>query len=411
MKLREPTIGPWMKGMDSYHSSTPSNKVYTGGRDLPPSLLSAVNVDIDNYGCVRRRKGIVDKGTLTNAVNIYKALQSGRVLLQDGDSINLVTVDGSNNYTISTLYSGLGSSDFVDFYELGFNIYYTNGTVCGKINSSSAHSHWGMTVPPAPVLSDTSGSLAAGRYLVACNLLDSDGEESGTSENALIELASTGAITVDLSSVDSNAVSVKIYASNTNQPELNWCKTVAVGSLPTTLSDVEVSTIPPYTKDLRNPIPSDGIFSYMSWLLLYRDKVLFRSSGTSHHLFRTGKHVRVFPSDILGGGGTKGGFWITTAQGAWFTSGDDPKKWAPLKKDTRAYAAGQLVVDGSIIPELQTNELIVLFVSENGLMAGLPNGVMVGLTESRLSLDVSGKRAYIATHTEGNIERIIFNLQ
>jgi len=161
---------------------------------------------------------------------------------------------------------------------------------------------------------------------------------------------------------------------------------------------------------MRGPIPADGIFSYMGYLFLYVDNVLYRNNGLSPHLFYPRQYVRVYPEPILGGVGLEGGFWVVTAWGTWFVSGDRPENWRDIKKDTRKYAKGGIAVSGRLFPSLQVDALIALFVSEDGLMAGLPDGRMVALTQDRLPLDVTDKRADIVVRETGGFRQVLFSL-
>ena len=69
------------------------------------------------------------------------------------------------------------------------------------------------------------------------------------------------------------------------------------------------------------------------------------------------------------------------------------------------------MVAGSLLPRLEAAGNVALFVSEHGLMAGLPGGALVPLTEDRQRLDVSGKRASIVYFEHPNgYDQVLFSL-
>jgi hypothetical protein len=176
-------------------------------------------------------------------------------------------------------------------------------------------------------------------------------------------------------------------------------------------ADYRVSTRPLRTQHIRGPIPGNGLFTYKSFIMTYKDEVIFRSRGLSPHLFHPREDVLVLPSDVYGGGGTDGGFWVATkSHGVWWWTGE-PGDWKNEQKDHRKYAQGALVIDGSFIPSLETTGLVVLFVSEDGLMVGLSNGRLVPLMLKRLRLDVTNKSASFIVQETGWIKQVLFSLE
>ncbi len=349
-------------------------------------LVEAKNVDLDAAGVPSQRSGTTDRLAGTD----YRALTScaGLLLAQDGGTIYNVTV--ADPFTKSALVTGLSATAEVLFHEYEGECYYTNGIVCGKITSAGVATHWGMTTPAAPTLGTTAGALPAGNYRVSVTLVDADGVESGAPEaSVLADTVVTGsqAITVDVTSPDSNATHVKIYASEANQKELFFVSKVAVGSLPATVSAVGVSTEPLLTQHMRGPIPADAMFSHKGYMFLVADNVIFRSRGQTPHLYYPAEEVMIFPHTVKGGVGLDGGFFVATAAKLYWIAGKEPAAWKRTSMDTATYAIGGLSLPGERIPKLKTEDELALFVSEDGLVAGFTDGSIAHLTDDQLALD------------------------
>jgi hypothetical protein len=319
------------------------------------------------------------------------------LLAQDGTVFGKVTGLGTTP-TLSALTIGVTGT--VELTELGGVVYWSDGTQVGTISGGVA-SNWGMTVPPVPTLTTTTGTTPAGRYQVAITLEDAAGRESGALKAGLITLTTSDKdIVATLSSYDVSATHVNVYASSgENQKEVFWVKRVAVGALPTTITAAQLRTSirPLRTQHLRGPVPCSRLFTYQSFLMLIKDSVIFRSHGLSPHLFNTKQDVFPHPSNVLGGVGVADGFWTTTSDGLWWWTGE-PGNWKNVLKDRRDYASGMARIPGGWIPKLETEELIGIFVSEEGPVAALPGGRTIPLTQNRYHCDVAGKTAHIVVY-------------
>lgn len=405
MTIEITPLSPWLLGQDTFH--TEEHEVFQVGKEAPPRLTAVINADLDDSGKPYQRAGLTSRLDTTAGLAVTNF--GSYIYVQDEGTIKKLD---PSDWSETSPVTGLTADAVVRFQQHAGQLWWTNGEVCGAITSAGVATHWGMTVPATPTLGTTAGDLPAGRYLVACTLEDANGAESGCGKAALITLAdATKDITVDVSSPDSNATHVNIYATSANQGGLFWCKQVTVGSLPTTLSTISVSTRPLLTQHMRGPIPADGIFSYMGFLLLFRDQVLFRNNGLSPHTFYVREHVRAYPDNIVAGAGLETGFWLMTDGGAWWISGESPATWSDIRKDSRQYAGGSLVIHGGLIPALETQALVALFLSEHGLMVGLPTGQLVALTQDRLHLSVQGYHASFAVRQlSTGVRQILFAL-
>lgn len=398
---QEVTIGPWLEGLDIWHKT--DHRVFQpdGGR-----LLVAENVFLDDEGIAEGRPGLTKYVTGTTGTGAFSG--AGLLLMQDGTTIKKVT--GSE--TTTNLVTGLGGSRVEYHANLG-NVFWTDGTESGLITGAGA-TNWGLTRCPAPTVGSTAGSLEAGIYQVGATFVDVNGVEHAASKPATITLASAGAITANIGTLDSDATHVNFYATRVNQPSggLFFVKQVAVGSLPTTITNVKVeSGLHSVLKnvDLDPPPAGSYIFSYRSIIFVCVGNFVTHSIGRNQHLFDFEVNTFGFNNTALCGAGLENGLYVLTNDGAFWIDGE-PGKWNTRQVDSRTYAKGGLVIPGYYVPKLQYSGMVALFVSEDGLVAGLSEGQIRPLTFDQLPLTVSGLRAFISIHGLADSRQIIFSL-
>jgi len=398
-------LGPWPEGQDTLHSEYEDVFQIKEGR--PARAQAVQNLDLNNDGWPELRSGSTEVLTGTANKNVF--VGAGLILFQDGGTIYRA-IPGTP-FTTSSVVTGLDADAVVEFYEFLNTIWYTNGIVCGRILSDGTASHWGCSVPPIPTLGTQVGTLRAGRYMVAATVVDADDVEHAAGKSAVITLTGSQTITATLSSTDTNAVTARFYATKPNGTELFFVRAIAVGSLPTTITDVEISEEPLRTQFLSPPIPGTGIFSFKGMIITFVDNYLLPSFGVNHHLFEITEIAEARPTDILSGAGLATGFWTVCETGAFWTAGAEiPEAWQTWQRDNREYAKGTVVIPGSFIPRLKLAENIALFVSEDGLMAGLPDGSLIPLTADKQRISVSGLRASFAYRRHTNYNQILFSL-
>jgi len=410
VKFKTAQIGLCPSGIDAYHKL--DHKVFQipAKPDQPLARLqTANNVLLDDEGVPETIASLTSRVSGTAVKTGFSG--AGLLLMQDGGTIKLVN---PSTWATSNLVTGLTASERVIFHEHLDTVYWTNGQTggeVGKITSAGTATNWGCDTPVTPTLTAVSGSLRAGRYLVTASVIDGNGLEHSAPEAEVITVDGTEAIQVSFgTALDSNAAYAKLYCSMCNGTELYYSKKVAVGSLPGTITAEPTSNENrPPGQFCSPPIGCDGIATYRGRILIWIDNEIYPSRAGIPHLFPVENAVDQRPTNVLAVAGLSEGFWSICEDGAYWTQGS-LGEWATRRRDgNRAYAAGSLVVPGYLIPALQTNEEVALFMSSDGLVAGLPTGQLVPLTFERLSVDVDGKRVTICVH-EINDGRFIIPL-
>jgi hypothetical protein len=120
-------------------------------RLTPEELEAALNVDIDDSGALRRRRGTT-KVAEGDYHSLYRAARM-TLVVKNGDLVQIYP-----NYTTRTLKAGVGA-DHLAYCEVSDTVYYSSRTQSGVIGPDGAVAPWG-TVGPAgrwlsPVLQPT----------------------------------------------------------------------------------------------------------------------------------------------------------------------------------------------------------------------------------------------------------------
>ena len=189
-------------------------------------LPAADNVDIDNTGRVRSRRGIRKLQALTSPHSLRMISATTGVLVRGG-SLYAITLP---TYT-ETLVKALTTNAPLSYVDLDGALYYSNGTDSGRINAGVWYP-LGLPTPGAPAVSTTTGgSLDPAWYQVAVSYVNNTtGEEGGVSASSNIQLTAVGSIVVTLPASVAGATHVNVYLSGPN------------GEVPFLLANVVVGT-------------------------------------------------------------------------------------------------------------------------------------------------------------------------
>jgi hypothetical protein len=402
-------IGPFA-GIDNVHKPDTSTFQIIGELEKRRmALVAATDVDLDDDGWLSSRAPTETVLELTTGLGGFSG--AGWLLVQEAGTVSMVdTVTPAKTAAIEDL----DEADPVRFHEFDDQVWWCNKESCGRIQRDGTVLNWGMAVPPTPTLGTTAGDLPAGIYQVAATYLDSAGIESGATHAASIALSGTQDITVTLTVNDANAVYVRLYVAELDskgQGALFWAKTVAVGDLPTTITDTAISLYSLKTQFMRGPVPGRGIASYKKTLITYRDNWLYLSSGISNHLFNVTREAIRLPRNVQAVAGLDGALWIATEGGMFLVQGDTLANMTIVQMDSEPYAQGCAVVPGYVIPSLQMGGRLGLFVNKGGLVAGMPTGQLGLATRRVLTVgSVVGKKASFAYTEQDDLKQILFSL-
>lgn len=176
-------------------------------------LRAAMNLDIDNAGRLRVRRGVTLVQAMTAPHSVFMTSATTGFLVRVSA---LYRFDVSGSYT-ETLVKTLTSNARAYWETWNGDSYYSNGTDSGRVSAAGAWFPWGMETPAAPVITAIAGTLTPGNYQVALTYTNTTtGEESGCEGSTLTELTAAGGLRVTLPGASPGATHVNVYCSPTN---------------------------------------------------------------------------------------------------------------------------------------------------------------------------------------------------
>lgn len=186
--MAEIKLGPWPAGMNNV---APDHALPTSKYGRVIALRRAVNVDINDTGKVRRRKGSTAAVPLTGAHSLWRDAAGGDAYVIVGDTLR--RFDGSGAATIGTIPGITAPAAYV---KARGSVYFTSRGASGRI-TAGVLSGWGVETPSAPPsLTATAGVFDAGTYTAAVTYVTAEGRESGASRLTTLALATAGGISV-----------------------------------------------------------------------------------------------------------------------------------------------------------------------------------------------------------------------
>lgn len=303
-------LGPF-RGMNN---RLPDFALRTEGGDF---VRSAVNVDLDDSGRFRRRNGQTRVQALTSPHSLRRTAD-GRHFVVIGSALYRVTLPTYSQ----TFVKALSSNARVYYVEHNGDLYYSNGQDCGRIAADNTWYPWALPTPSLPSVAVISGSLPAGRYLVAVTYSNSvTGEEGGAkgSTQALLEVS--GAMRVTLPGAVSGATHVKVYVSNINGSAPCLYASLAVGT-----ASCDITSLPVNSETLRTiglePMPAGvGLFFHLGRIGSIVGRNVFYSDPWRLAYYRPETNWIPFEKDVAIVVPAQGGCFVVADRTRWF-SGD-----------------------------------------------------------------------------------------
>ncbi|MBF0568364.1 MAG: hypothetical protein HQK95_05795 [Nitrospirae bacterium] len=310
---------------------------------LPPErigfsyLSSALNVDIDDSGLIRRRPGY--KKVYEGAV--HSLWSDGRVCLfcQGGQLMELLAPETTGGpYAGRCLRQGLTSGQRMAYLSLNDTVYYSDGIVTGAIDTR-VQDHttrtWGMTPPPAPQLSPADGNLRTGRYAIALTYVrrggaysPSGGQESGTSVLSSTGETDAGGITVTvIASDDPDVVGINLYMTTVNGETLYLAMRLPNQSAAVSLKDEPAPMLTAVTEGLKPPPAGHLITYYRGRIYTAAYDVLYYSEPFAFELYNMAANWIPFNGMITLLAAAEDGIFVGTQDNLFMLRGTTPDKF------------------------------------------------------------------------------------
>lgn len=357
---------------------------------------NAVNVDFDDAGKSRLRKGSTLKYAATDCDSLWS---NGTItLFREGQYLKELLRDSAGVYTARTVRSGLTPGYRIAFLDVNGDVCWSNGIATGRIRAG-VDGPWGVERPPRqPVLTAQSvGGMFAGDYQVAITYLATDGEESGTGLAATVTVAAGGGIGLSAIPQPQLAATIRVYCSMADGDVLYRYGDYAAGTGTIVLgafqSDLALETQLGYP-----PPPGTGLEIHNGRIYIAQGSVLWPTSPFRYGLYRPHESFFPFPDEIRMHAAVSDGPYVATAARTYFLSGIDT---GGLRvREVLPYGAPR----GAAI-RLPGTDSIAWF-SHRGWVIGQSGGVVTNLMEDRNAV-AQFARAATLYREQGGLKQLI----
>lgn len=369
-----------------HNKFTGINNVLPAERLPHQALRGAVNVDIDQTGRPRRRKGFTPVLAGTNIRSIWS--NGSTMLYAEGNQLK-------DFGTASVIRSDLKLDSRVSFVDVAGQIYYTDGTVSG-VYANGVNRAFGLPRPSPPRVSVVSGAYAPAAYQFVITSVDSFGRESGASG------VTTLSVSTDSSFILSWAPSgyaTRVYLSTGSM-------FYQVAEEPSSVTTVTLSgTIgsAPLRMQFLSPAPAGQFLTYhYGRLYVASGSVLWYSEPGDLEHFRLSSNFLSFETDIKLVGNVLNGLFVVADKTYWLP-GTDPANMQRLEKAPYSAIPGTMVKApaGLIGAQGEGFGEGLFWASERGICFGGQDGLFKNLTERALSYAPGESGAGLFRQEEG----------
>ena len=204
------TIGPFVPGMNN---RVPDFALYD--REVGMYARSIINADVLAKGNIKRREGSTLEVAGTDCHSAWMGEAGIFGYYVDGATLYRID-DGGATLRRTVVRSDMQAGAHVSFAEVASDVYYSNGSVIGRIDANGTDHPAGVPqLSRSPVVNAgaaASGALTAGRYQIAFVQVNDAGEESGSTFPVQVDVPERGSIVVtDLPATLPSGVSALRY--------------------------------------------------------------------------------------------------------------------------------------------------------------------------------------------------------
>lgn len=351
-------------------------------------LVVAENVDLDNSGRLSRRSGYV----LQMAGDVHSLWADSEVcLFVQGSTLKRLNDDLST----ATSVKSLSSNDPVSYDRLNDTVYYSNGTDTGAFGPAGVRS-WGLTPPDVlPAISLTGGNSPAGTYQYTMTYLRTDGQESGAGPTGTVELTEKGGIIFGYLPVsdDPDVTHKAIYLTPANGEVLYRAMELDNSTTTAVYTGEGLGLVTPLdTRYLMPPPAGHVIAHHYGRMLVATDRYLYHSEAMAPELFDY-RRFTPLPHRITLVAPTIGGVFVGTDNNIAWLAGPDADSFTYEEKADYGAIQGTLsYVPSNLLALDIPPQNIPVWTGEKGIVAGLPDGSLISLTEARYRMDNTSKQ-------------------
>lgn len=346
-------------------------------RFAPADLADGINIDLDDLGRPTMRDGSARVYTAAGGVHSLWAAASGDpCLFIEGTTLKKLAASMASSTTLAT---DMNASARVSYAEHNGVTYLCNGFDSLAVENGAAR-QWGVDPPSGLTAVAAGGDLPAGRYLFTATYLYSGGRESGALPAETIDIDG-GGFTVTIPDSDDHQVIGKIlYSSSHNGGTLYEVGLTTGSSMhfgDTTLRLQRPLTTMHYGK----PPIGNEVAIYRGRAYVAVGNVVFYSAPFGLDLFRLDEYFAFSGAVTMIAPAEDGIFFGTEHETTWY-SGTEPELMTVAQRhDTGAIRGTVTRMPIGMLKDMAGEFSTPVWLSGNGMCAGLPGGQLVNLTE------------------------------
>lgn len=399
------SLGPWRGAANVYDEASPN---YAPRDDGPAFLREAVNVDFDRDGYVRRRVGHQQVYPLLDGHSL--AAVGPYLLVMDGGELYSLHVDQAA-VAATKLVQGLARAP-MSWVFAGVEAYGCNGTDAVRVISAHNARPWALPTPPAPALETAFGALQAGTYGVTATAVTKDGRESGASPVATIDVPEAGGIRVSQVHLHPLAAEANLYLTTTNGSVPYYAGTMAARDDEVVLTQLPVTHDPCETIGLSGPPQgADLVQAFKGRVLVAAGSALYWSQPLAYHLFDQAQDLQLFPTPLRLIAPLDTGFYVADRDTLYWCAGAEPSEWSIRPVSSVSVSRSQpLLLPAEKVPSLESPGLAALWMTSDGLMAGLEGGQTRLLSRDRVAVPAH-QQASLVHREEAGVSQVLASLQ
>jgi hypothetical protein len=370
----------------------------------PKDLVEALNVDIDETGQLKRRRGFA----LARAGAAHSLWSSGQTCL---------FVAGSTLYRLKADYNaealiGVTADAPVSYCEVAGRVYWSNGFEAGVVEADAAR-WWGIAIPPLPGAAAIVGSMTAGTYLFTLTFSRADGQESGAPVAGRIDLEDGAGIRFTMvTPADPLLVRKTLYLSQPNGDVLYRAMEIDAGDVTADYLGDVVNLVTPLDRLLLERAPAGQVVAHHNGrMYVASGPVLHYSQPYGYELFDLREYIAIDGTDITIVAPVTDGVFVGTRERVVFLQGQGPDTFVVQEKAAHAAIPGTLAyfdTDGASL-ELP-GKRAAMFATAAGLAVVSDGGVFIDLTQRKYVMPAYQRGAGLY-RSDGGQQRYVAILQ
>lgn len=381
--------------------------VLTPEGSLPKGAVrSAANVVLQDDGGFTMRPGRSAVTALADAHSLWRSPAQTRTLVAAQNTLYDVTLP---DLTVAPLFTALPWDAPVSYEDVGPDVYFTAGGVLRKIATDGTVRRPGIAdlLGMAPLVSATTGGLAAGRYGVAYSLINDLGEESPLSSISWIDLDAGGGVSLIGLQTAPDVVKVALYVTTANGGELYHHDTRTFAAAQT-ITDQTLGKLA--TRQHRQPMPGGEIVRlYRGRLYVVSGRWVYISDPLDYGVMDVKGGWLTFNRTINVFEPVAGGIFVGLRERTIFLRGSGPKDFEQVEVAARGALAqsGARMPADFFAPALAPNRdlPVATWLSDAGLAIGRPDGSIAYPQAHRLTVAGDSARALFAQ--QNGIKQVI----